>query len=297
METKSTDYDDNIIISCSSTESHRFARKVVRFNVTNSSWKQLRRAIESQFPDLAIVRLPTHRLDLVNELFKSFRSVYLADAGLEYGINLQTARSKGINLRTVSKVIKADERHFPDLDQLVSRSFSEYRNHYSANSELPEFDLTLAYSEWTRSCVSSPDKTCFMFYSESDLCGFFAADTRGRRFRGLLSGVTPEYRRRGIFREIIRTVKAAFLAEGATHIVTRVLLENDPAHRVLLGEGFSVISRYFTIHVNLRTPHTIPPSRRWGRLIASIGQDTKLKKFRLSEWPSQMGQIDSPDLR
>lgn len=297
METIPTACDENIVISFSPSESQRFSRKVVRFHVRHSSPRQLKRAIECQFPDLAVVRLPSHRVDLVNEIFRSFRSVYLADAGVEYGINLESAKPKAISLETVSKVIRADDRHFLELDHLVSRSFNGYRNHYVANHELPEFDLTLAYQEWARSCVSSPDKTCFMFYSESDLCGFFAADTKGKRFRGLLSGVIPEYRGRGVFQEIIRTVKLAFLAEGATQLVTRVILENDPVHRVLLSEGFSAIRRYFTIHVNLRTPHTSPPSRRFGRLIASIGQDAKRKKFRLSETAPNHVQLDSMDPR
>ena len=297
MEIKPTDCDENIIIAYSPTESHRFGRKVIRFNVRHSSWKHLRRTIESQFPELAIVRLPTDRLDLVNAIFKSFRSVYLADTAVEYGINLRNSESKAISVRTVSKVIKADERHFPELDHLVSRSFSGYINHYAANSDLPDFDLTLAYREWARSCVWSSEKTCFMFYSESDLCGFFAADTKGKRFRGLLSGVLPEYRRRGVFKEIIRTVKVAFLAEGATHIVTRVLLENDPVHKVLLREGFSIVRRYFTIHINLRIPHITPPSRRWGRVLASLGQEPRHKKARLSDYGLHLGRFYSADPR
>ncbi|MFH0957837.1 MAG: GNAT family N-acetyltransferase, partial [Pseudomonadota bacterium] len=291
------DCNENIAISFSPTESHRFGRKVIRFNVKRSSWKNLKTAIESKFPELAIVRLPTDRFDLVNKIFKSFRSVYLADTAVEYGINLKDASSKAMGFCTISKVIKADERHVEDLDSLVSRSFSGYRSHYVANRDLPEFDLTLAYQEWTRSCLSSPEKTCFMFYSESDLCGFFAAETRGKRFRGLLSGVLPEYRRRGVFKEIIRTVKFAFQAEGANQIVTQVLLENDPVHKVLLHEGFSISGRYFTIHINMRVPHITPPSRRWSRLLASLDQAPRRKKGRLSDYRPSLGPIHFEDLR
>ncbi len=164
-------------------------------------------------------------------------------------------------------------------------SFSDYKNHYSHNPRLKEFDLIPAYQEWVRLSVTSPNKTCLLFFYEEILCGFFAAEKAGTVYKGLLSGVIPEYRRSRVFRGMIRSVKSIFREDGATEIVTNALLENRPVQKVLLDEGFMISDSIFTMHLNLRTSHTLHPSRRWGKLFKSITVKPKRTRSRFTELP------------
>ena len=159
---------------------------------------------------------------------------------------------------TELRIVKASQQDSADLDRIVRDSFCGYRNHYSHNPDLEEFHLIPAYQEWAQSCLLERNKTCFLFFSSDVLCGFFAAQTTGPVYRGLLSGVTPNYREKGVFREIIRAIKLAFLADRAFRLVTSVLLENRAVHKVLLDEGFTTTNSFFTVHVNLRVSYKNP---------------------------------------
>ncbi len=283
MKSKRADNKQDLTALFSETESARLDKRVVRFTVADSTIGRLKKQIELQYPDLAIVRLPTHRVDLVNDIYRSFNDVFLGDCIVEYRIDLEkksVSKNRGPKRLTM---VKADETHIDDLDQLIRHSFSDYKNHYSHNPTLKEFDLVSIYQEWVRSTVTNPDKTCLLFLSKKVLCGFFAAEKTGGVYTGLLSGVTPEHRGAGIFKGIIRTAKSVFLEDGASEIVTNVLLENRPVHKVLLEEGFVTSNSFFTIHLNLRTSHTLPPSRKWGKRFASLASAPTRRRSRFTD--------------
>jgi hypothetical protein len=249
--------EDGMTAFFSPAESRRFNRKVVRFEVDDCSSIELKRKIVSRDPDLAIVRIPTHRLDIVNHLFNLFSNVLLGDCLVMYSIDLKQSQKPIDHYSTGLKVIRANRKHLSDLNHLVHDSFQGYRNHYCNNPSLAQFDLTPAYQEWARSCVVSPDNTCFLFFKDETLCGFFTAQTTGTVYRGLLSGVAHNFRNIGTFRKIIKSVKSAFLADGAHRIVTFVLLENRPVHGVLSSEGFRMGGSFYTAHINFRVPGDI----------------------------------------
>ncbi|MDR3603117.1 MAG: hypothetical protein P4L38_00675 [Syntrophaceae bacterium] len=270
MKPDSADGKQGITALFSPTESNRFNKRVVRFTITSSGIGRLKKLIELHYPDLAIVRFPSHRVDLVNALYRSFPEVIFGDCLVEYRIDLEQISVPGNQKHFDLGVLEAEETHIDALDHIVMYSFSDYKNHYSRNPRLKGFDLIPAYQEWVRSSVTSADKTCHLFFYHEILCGFFAAEKAGTVYRGLLSGIIPEYRRNGVFRGIIRSVKTIFQKDGATEIVTNVLLENGPVHKVLLDEGFVISNSFLTMHLNLRTSHTLPPSRRWGKMFKSI---------------------------
>ena len=249
-----TEDDDGITAFFSPTESRRFKRRVVRFEVDDCSSIELKRKIMSRDPDLAIVRIPTHRLDIINHLFRVFTNVLLGDCLVMYSIDLKRIQRRTDPSSTGLKLVRANRKHLTDLDVVVRDSFHGYRNHYCHNPSLEQFDLTPAYQEWARSCVVSPDNTCFLFFKDETLCGFFAAQTTGTVYRGLLSGVARKFRNIGTFRMIIKSIKSVFMSDGAHRIVTFVLLENRPVHRVLSSEGFRMGGSFYTAHINLRVP-------------------------------------------
>ncbi|MGC8604592.1 MAG: hypothetical protein ACP5VS_13035 [Desulfomonilaceae bacterium] len=270
MKSKSASERQGVTASFSPTESNRFDKRVVRFMITDANIGQLKRQIELHYPDVAIVRLPSQKVHLVNDLYSSFPEVFFGDCLVEYSMDFdQFAVSANLNDSALS-VVTADETNLDELSRLVSESFSDYKNHYRHNPVLNEFDLIPIYQEWVKSSVISSDKTCLLFFSAEALCGFFTAEKIGSVYKGLLSGVAPQYRGAGIFRGIIRAVKSIFFEDGATQIVTSVLLENRPVHKVLLSEGFTISNSLYTIHLNLRTSHTLPPSRRWGKTFKSL---------------------------
>ena len=285
MKSDPDDGKQSITAVFSATESSRFNKRVVRFTITSSGIGRLRKLIELHYPDIAIVRFPSHRVDLVNALYRSFPEVFFGDCLVEYRINLEQIPVPHNKNDLVLGVLEAEEAHIDALDHIVMYSFSDYKNHYSHNPSLKEFDLIPAYQEWVRLSVTSPNKICLLFFYEEILCGFFAAEKAGTVYKGLLSGVIPEYRRSRVFRGMIRSVKSIFREDGATEIVTKALLENRPVHKVLLDEGFMISNSFFTVHLNLRTSHTLHPSRRWGKLFKSITAKPKRPRSRFTGLP------------
>jgi len=144
MKSKRADNTQELKALFSETESARLNKRVVRFTVADSSIGRLKKQIDQQYPDLAIVRLPTHRVDLVNDIYRSFTDVFLGDCIVEYRIDLEkksvsrNRRAKGLT------VVEADKTHFDHLDQLIRDSFSDYKNHYSHNPILKlEFEKSM----------------------------------------------------------------------------------------------------------------------------------------------------------
>ena len=283
MKSASTSKKPGITALLSPEESNRFNKRVVRFIVTEATIGRLKKQIELNYPDLAIIRIQSHNVHLVNELYSSFPEVFFGDCIVEYRIDLEKIFDTEKYFATDLDIFIGEENHFGELDQLVSEAFSNYENHYSHNPVLKEFDLIPVYQEWVRSSVTSEDKICLLFFSNEVLCGFFTAERSGSIFRGLLAGVAPQYQRSGVFRQIIRSVKSIFRENGATEIVTNVLLENLPVHKVLQNEGFLISNSFFTIHLNLRTSHSRPPSRRWAKTFKALTPSPTRRRSRLAE--------------
>ncbi|MGC8659336.1 MAG: hypothetical protein ACP5U1_09700 [Desulfomonilaceae bacterium] len=283
MKSRSSWNEPGIVAVFSPEESLRFNKRVVRFTVTQSTIGKLKNQIDLSYPDLAIIRIQSNNVHLVNELYSSFPEVFFVDCLVQYRIDLEKIALKKDHFPVDLDILIAEKSHFGELDHLVSESFSGYENHYGRNPALSEFDLVSIYQEWVRSSIMSQDKTCLLFFSNEVPCGFFTAETSGRTFRGLLSGVDPRYRGSGFFRQIIRSVKSIFRGSGATEIVTNVILENRPVHKVLQDEGFSISNSFFTVHLNLRTAHTLPPSRRWARKIKSLTTVPIQRRSRFTE--------------
>lgn len=258
MKTKPNKGPDGIRAYDSPIESRRFNRQVVRYEVDDSTPVNLRQKIQSLSPDLAIIRIPTHRLDVLNGLFRTFENVYLGDCIVTYMADLAEVEKPTDLPDTELRIVKASQQDSADLDRIVRDSFCGYRNHYSHNPDLEKFDLIPAYQEWAQSCLLDPGNACFLFFAADVLCGFAAVQTSGSVYRGLLSGVTPNYRRKGVFRSIIRAIKLAFAGERTSQIIIPVLLENRAVHKVLTDERFITTKSFFTVHVNLQVPNNKP---------------------------------------
>ena len=81
-------------------------------------------------------------------------------------------------------------------------------------------------------------------------CAFTTTHITSRAGEVVLNGVMPEFRGRGVYRELLRRTIDTFVDTGARSTVIATQLDNRAVQRVWVSEGFRLESSQYTIHIN-----------------------------------------------
>jgi predicted GNAT family acetyltransferase len=232
-------------------ESRRFGMKVLRYILEGDNADPMIEKILGDSPALAIVRIPTFRIDLVPKFQSFFSEVILADCITFYERDnalIGTPRNpKNIGLSFTA----ADSGDFETLDFMNEQIFSGYRNHYSSNQRLKGFRPVDAYKEWTRSHLLTGSCKCFVASLDNCPCGFLNMQIDRNTSVIQLNGVMPEFRGRGVYRDIIRMGVKIIMETNSSVISVSTQVENIAVQRVWVTEGFFMVRSYFTLHLNM----------------------------------------------
>ena len=231
-------------------ESRRFGRKVRRYVLAGPDAGPMADAIASDKVDLAIVRIPTDQLGVVNDLSNRFDSVLLADCLVVY--TRENVRS-GVpdpprNGHWILQAATVDDGQL--LDSMTEQVFANYSNHYSANPDLHGFKLGDAYKEWVGSHVTESGRGCFIARISGTPVGFATVRLGEDEGEGVLYGVLPEHQGRGVYRDLIRSTVREFMERGYVRTLVSTQVDNRAVQRVWASERFSLTHSYFTIHIN-----------------------------------------------
>ncbi|MFA6222285.1 MAG: GNAT family N-acetyltransferase [Desulfomonilaceae bacterium] len=232
-------------------ESRRFGILVRRYDLLGEDHDLMIEAIRSDSPDLAIVRIPTVRTDLIRKLQSLFSDVVIGDCLVVYERDNFKLGIPGSLRNAGFRLKESDSGDVKTLDHMNASVFNGYRNHYSANPRLERFDLVEAYSEWTRSHVDSPPCKCFLALLDNDPCAFCAVRIDHPRSMIDLNGVMPEFRGRGIYSDLLKSIIKIFIDEGCSYVTISTQVQNLAVQRVWVKEGFFMVGSYFTVHLNI----------------------------------------------
>lgn len=239
----------------SPVESARFGRRVRRYELTGQDASSMLAELRAERPDLAIVRIPTSRGELVTELCQLGAQFVLGDCRVIYTRdNIQCgltrgSRAPGFTLRDAAR------SELDLLDSMVERIFVDYHTHYISNPALAAIPLTDGYKEWVHGFVESPDpsRRCLVAMIDAEPCAFTTMSVTPASGEVVLNGVLPAFRGRGVYRDLLRGTIDEFVRTGCLSTVIATQIDNRQVQRVWVTEGFRLDVSQYTIHLNFRT--------------------------------------------
>jgi GNAT superfamily N-acetyltransferase len=186
-----------------------------------------------------IVRCPTADPAVAHELER--QGAHLMDTIVTY-----TRSLVDLPPRAEPAVRPAEEADTPCVRELARAAFVDYRGHYHADPRLDRRQCDDVYVDWaTRSCMSR-EVADEVLVSELDggLSGF--ATLQGQE--GVLFGVSPHARGRGIYRALMLAGMDACARRGATRMFVSTQLNNMAVQRVWTRLGFELSESRHTFH-------------------------------------------------
>ena len=149
----------------------------------------------------------------------------------------------------VIRAAKRDEAQ--RIEKIAGDTFRGFSGHWHADQRLDNATCDDIYSEWAyRTCLSQ-EPQCPVLVAELDqeIAGFATMrlndPTEGE---GVLSGVAPAFRRRGVHRSLMIGRLRWFQEHGAERMVISTQITNIAAQRSWLRVGFKPSHAVYTFH-------------------------------------------------
>lgn len=236
-------------VEFSPVESERAGIRIGRLACgVNTDWATFdaSKAICESDVDLVIMRCAADQVQVPQQLVDAGLRSWLADTLIYFALRVDGVPAP--NEATAFEATTGDE---PELAEIISASFTGYRNHYSASKELRQIDIAQAYADWTMRQARMPKGGCFgMRDEEGRLTGFAVVDSRHVEFNEwTLSGVHPDARGRGQYSQIIKHVAQLTRNQGKAEVVTSTQTSNIASMRGFCREGFLPTMSLNTFHI------------------------------------------------
>jgi|GEM_PF-5146616 len=284
-------------------ESHRFNLHVYRGRADGVEPAEIIQAAMDHRIDVIIFRTPAaHRVSVAALTATGF-DYYVADTLVYYHADLK--RQEVTELRNPElEFIPLTPEWFSVLDDLVSRIFVDYRNHYHVNP-LFQFDLTDAYQEWARSFgeENAGDRQGWIVTRDREPIGFATCSHETTTCEGVLYGVLPEAAGGGVYTDIIRYTQDHYRNRGFQLMKVSTQVDNFAVQKVWSREGFVMKEALLTVHVNC----LMRASSEFGQRISQRYRDTEgsrplrtgLKHFPTAAWDAMLRTLEEsfPDKR
>lgn len=203
--------------------------------------------IENSDFDLVIVRLPSPDRTFARELRRSSLDSWQADTLLYFTLDTLTV-AKGDEGLVLSRLDDAERLR---SDDVVSRVFDGYSNHYRSSSLFDRMDVVRGYQDWTRAAAGRADHSVFICKDDfGTTLGIAVVDqTAPAVSEVLLAGVVPEGRGRGMYTKMLRLVVAEEVRRGASRLVISTQAANTGVMRAWCRLGFLPALSLDTLHV------------------------------------------------
>lgn len=250
-----------MVLTPAPAESARFGRRVFRASLTAFDARIIANEIDRAGVDIAIVRLPAHRLADVYALRSFGLAPIVADTHMSYDFDL-CSRPLEPDARVTLREAGADDGK--RLESLAGEVFAGYATHFHANPLLSPSAILAGYSEWAASHVRGDDSTkAWLVQDANDTIGFSCVrfDRSDARVTGTLNGIAPHARGRGAYRAMLRNMLLTARAMGFQRFDIATQVQNLTVQRVWISEGFMLRSAWYTIHINARDVPTRADSR------------------------------------
>jgi acetyltransferase (GNAT) family protein len=180
----------------------------------------------------------------------------LMDTLLTYRADLAGADGIAATLRPDDHISVAPSRRQPGeqerIRKIAAEAFQSYLGHYHADTRLDQARCDAAYASWAANLLESRALADEILVAELDtvVCGFAALKRRdAENVEGILVGVAPWARRRGVLNSIIAAALGWSATAGARHFSVATLITNLPVQQQVVRFGFVPVHSTYTFHV------------------------------------------------
>ena len=233
----------------SKIDSDRFGFMVAKLTPDISDVKTIIESLKKKSVRLVIARVPLTNVPLINKL--EVEGFQYKDSQLTYNYCLDRILPD----RDCKELIITDymPAHYDQIMSLTEKSFSNY-GHYFADDRIDKSKCRLIYMDWIDRCCTSKHVSDFFLVAEynSKVAGYLALKTEneveGNFGRGVIGAVSPDFRGKGVFKEINIESLHRGRTMGLTRVENNVLTTNYPVIRTYSSLSYYVIASSITMH-------------------------------------------------
>ncbi|MEM1134524.1 MAG: GNAT family N-acetyltransferase [Bacteroidota bacterium] len=233
-------------------DSQRFGLIIYRARLDEIDSSSLLNQILENNVDTAIIRIPTIILPQLHRLEKTALPFIVADTLAYYKKDITTLQAQEIKNKDLTFIRAGQEEH-ERLNYIVKETFGNYVNHYRINPFFDNQSVTEGYQDWVRSYAEGgEERICWLVNRGEDTIGFatFNFQTEGKA-KGILYGVLPSERGKGIFGDIMHNAENYALERGGIDTVqTTTQIENIVVQKVWTSTGYTLDHTSNTIHID-----------------------------------------------
>ncbi|MGC4037793.1 MAG: GNAT family N-acetyltransferase [Chitinophagaceae bacterium] len=243
-------------------ESARFGLRVFRADVESLDTAAFVDALDRDRIDVAIVRLRSAVIASIDALHALGLAPIVADTIVRYEIDLPSRAAAEVT--PILRIATPNDAAL--LASLAREIFADYLTHYHANPLFRRVDILDGYAEWAASHVAdnSSGNAAWIVEIDGKPAGFscYRIDADTRLAVGVLNGVVPLMRERGIYRRMLRQMLREFGARDLRRFAIATQAQNATVRRVWSSEDLTLRCTYTTLHVNaLKGTHASPTAR------------------------------------
>lgn len=227
----------------------RFGWRTVRAsNVTSENVDSVIGLCREQDAELLIARCQATELDAVHALEKL--GGLLMDTLVTYTRDLVERPLTRDTGETQIRELRSGEE--VDVGAVAADAFRGYRSHYHADRRLDRAACDEIYVDWAIRCCRDRDAADSVLVAELDrvMAGFAALRlNEAGEGVGVLYGVAPRARRKGIYRSLMVRSMEWCVSKGAERMIIPTQITNAIAQKVWAGLGFVFGQAEYTFHV------------------------------------------------
>jgi ribosomal protein S18 acetylase RimI-like enzyme len=136
------------------------------------------------------------------------------------------------------------------VERIAAESFLNYSGHYHADNRLDKKSCDEVYSSWASNACLMRDASHAVLVAEINrkIVGFITVQSAGGEGETILSGVSSDAQRQGVYRALMIGGVKWCLEKNITIIRTSTQLSNMAVQRVWVRLGFEPDVAYYTFH-------------------------------------------------
>jgi acetyltransferase (GNAT) family protein len=231
-------------------DSERFGLRIYRGELTTIDAESLVQEMRREKIDTLIARIPAEIVGSAARLHSSGLMPIVADTHVEYDIHLAEVERR----ETASSVqfVSVTARDRVRLLQIVGEIFDDYPSHYRANPLLAPKAIADGYADWAVRHIEDEDAKIWFVQNSDEVVGFAVCriERESNIIRGVLNGILPAMRGKGLYRAMFHNMLHRSAREGARTFAIATQAHNIAVQRVWAEAGLKLRSVKNTLHVN-----------------------------------------------
>ena len=198
------------------------------------------------------LRIPTHIVDLLKTVNKSFDNVIFCGGTVEeciHGKHVNECNENNLSIEFAD--IDSIERYKKELMNMTLESFKSYQGQYHI-SNVTQGKAGIIYERWIQSSMDSlGEEHVVIAYKDDIPVGFVTTKETSQAVEGVLSAVSPAHRKLGAYKAMIAFL-INYANENDKSFVTSTQFDNYIVQGVWNSLGLKPFYSIYNMHIDNR---------------------------------------------